>query len=66
MPGFPDKFMPFMKPDRWGNAAANFQRFTYGPAFRFFRKRNLRLKADDEPTWREHGPALETGYTPRW
>ena len=32
MPGFPDKFMPFMEPDPWGNAAANFQRFTYWPA----------------------------------
>ena len=41
MPGFPDKFMPFMEPDPWGNAAANFQRFTYGPLFRHFRKRNL-------------------------
>ena len=41
MPGFPDKFMPFMEPDPWGNAAANFQRFSYGPLFRYFRKRNL-------------------------
>ena len=40
MPGFPDKYMPFMDPDPWGNAAANFQRFTYGPVFRYFRKRN--------------------------
>jgi hydrogenase small subunit len=52
MPGFPDKFMPFMDPDPWGNAAANFQRFTYGPLFRHFRRRNLILKFDQEPTWR--------------
>jgi hydrogenase small subunit len=52
MPGFPDKFMPFMDPDPWGNAAANFQRFTYGPLFRHFRKRNLVLKFDREPEWR--------------
>ena len=31
MPGFPDKYMPFMDEDSWGGAAANFQRFTYGP-----------------------------------
>ncbi len=31
MPSFPDHYMPFMDPDPWGNAAANFQRFTYGP-----------------------------------
>jgi hydrogenase small subunit len=66
MPGFPDKFMPFMEPDRWGNAAANFQRFTYGPMFRYFRTRNLRLKADAQPAWREPTPTLETGYAPRW
>ncbi len=66
MPGFPDKFMPFMEPDRWGNAAANFQRFTYGPMFRYFRKRNLKLKADQQPAWREPTPTLETGYAPRW
>ena len=41
MPGFPDKYMPFMDPDTWGNAGANFQRFTYGPVFRYMRKRNL-------------------------
>ena len=27
MPGFPDKYMPFMEPDSWGSAAANFERF---------------------------------------
>ncbi len=63
MPGFPDKFMPFMEPDPWGNAAANFQRFTYGPLFRHFRKRNLMLKFEREPAWR--GPA-ETGDAKRW
>ena len=52
MPGFPDKFMPFMDPDPWGNAAANVQRFTYGPLFRHFRKRNLLLKFEQEPAWR--------------
>jgi len=65
MPGFPDKFMPFMEPDRWGNAAANFQRFTYGPVFRYFRKRNVRLRFDPPPVWRGSDTTLETGYAPR-
>jgi hydrogenase small subunit len=66
MPGFPDKFMPFMEADRWGNTAANFQRFTYGPLFRHFRQRNLKIKYDVEPTWRRPGASLESGYKPRW
>jgi len=66
MPGFPDKFMPFMDADRWGNAAANVQRFTYGPVFRYFRKRNIRIKFDQEPAWRQPGSTSETGYTARW
>jgi hydrogenase small subunit len=55
MPGFPDKFMPFMTPDPWGNTAANFQRFTYGPAFRYLRKRNLKNHFEREPAWRGPG-----------
>ena len=65
MPGFPDKYMPFMDPDPWGNTAANFQRFTYGPVFRYFRKRNLEKKYDIEPEWRKPGKRLLTGYQPR-
>jgi hydrogenase small subunit len=65
MPGFPDKFMPFMDADRWGNAAANIQRFTYGPVFRYFRKRNIRIKFDQEPAWRRPGTASETSHTAR-
>ena len=62
MPGFPDKYMPFMDPDPWGNASANFQRFTYGPLFRHFRKRNLAVHYDREPEWRKPGPELTSGY----
>ncbi len=62
MPGFPDRYMPFMDPDRWGNVAANFQRFSYGPVFRYFRKRNLEHKYEKEPEWRTPGATLESGY----
>ena len=65
MPGFPDKYMPFMDPDPWGNMASNFQRFAFGPAVRFFRKRNVDKKYDVEPEWRKPGNTLTTGYTPR-
>jgi hydrogenase small subunit len=66
MPGFPDKYMPFMEPDRWGNAGANFQRFTYGPVFRYMRKRNLEKNFEVEPEWRHNKPQLTTGYQKRW
>jgi hypothetical protein len=46
--------------------AANFQRFTYGPVFRCFRKRNLTQKFDKEPDWRQPGRRLTSGYEPRW
>ena len=32
MPGFPDKYMPFMEPDTAGAMASNLERFTFGPA----------------------------------
>jgi hydrogenase small subunit len=65
MPGFPDKYMPFMEPDPWGAAASNFQRFAFGPAVRYFRKRNVDRKYDVEPDWRKPGNTLTTGYQPR-
>jgi hydrogenase small subunit len=65
MPSFPDAYMPFMSPDRWGDVAANFQRFTYGPIFRYFRSRNLVRRFEREPEWRQPGPALTTGYEQR-
>jgi hydrogenase small subunit len=66
MPGFPDKYMPFMDPDPWGNAGATFQKFTYGPVFRYMRKRNLETKFDKEPEWRHNRAELTTGYAKRW
>jgi hydrogenase small subunit len=65
MPGFPDKFMPFMDPDTWGATAANFTKFTYGPVLSYFRHRNVDHKYDKEPGWRTREPRLETGYQPK-
>ena len=66
MPGFPDRYQPFHAPDPWGTAAANVQRFSYGPVFRYFRRQNLRKKFDREPHWRRAGRTLESGYRPLW
>ena len=66
MPGFPDKYMPFMEPDSWGQAAANATKFTYGPVLKFFRQRNIKTKFDKEPEWRKPGRQLTTGYQKRW
>jgi hydrogenase small subunit len=41
MPGFPDRFMPFMEPDPLGYAAAHVRQFTYGPVLRRLRQRAM-------------------------
>ena len=66
MPGFPDKYMPFMAPDKWGSRAADLERFSYGPMLKYFRNRNIKKEYDVEPEWRRPGPALTTGYQKRW
>ena len=66
MPGFPDKYMPFMDEDQWGRAAGEVMRFSYGPIVRYFRRRHIKNKYDVEPEWRRRGPTLTTGYQKRW
>jgi hydrogenase small subunit len=66
MPGFPDKFMPFMDEDKMGGLAATYMSLTYGPFVRTMRKRNIRRKYDVEPKWRKRGSTLATGYKKRW
>jgi len=65
MPGFPDKYMPFMDEDRYGGMAAAFQSGIFGPLVRKFRYRNMERKYDVEPTWRKPSDTLQTGYQPR-
>jgi hydrogenase small subunit len=65
MPGFPDKYMPFMDPDPWGSMGSNVVRFTYGPIARKLRDRHIRRKFDKEPEWRRPGKQLLTGYKAR-
>jgi hydrogenase small subunit len=66
MPGFPDRFMPFMEPSSLGMLAARGARFTYGPVMRNLRRRAIQSHYDLEPEWRRRGTELRTGYTPRW
>jgi hydrogenase small subunit len=42
MPGFPDKFMPFMEPNPLGLLGARTAQFTYGPVLRGLRRRAMR------------------------
>ena len=65
MPGFPDKYMPFMDEDPYGAAAAGIMSFTYGRIVRSVRRRNVRKKYDVEPDWRKPGGTLSTGYKSR-
>jgi hydrogenase small subunit len=66
MPGFPDKFMPFMEPSSLGMLAARGARFTYGPVLNRLRQRAIRRRFDVEPEWRRPGDQLRSGYRPRW
>ncbi|MEW6277614.1 MAG: hydrogenase expression protein HypE [Candidatus Eremiobacterota bacterium] len=62
MPGFPDKFMPFMQEPpgaRMSTAAV----LAYGRTVRALRNFTL-ASMEREPVWRRPGPELTTGYRP--
>jgi hydrogenase small subunit len=62
MPGFPDKYTPFMEPDRVARHYAKTARLTYGPLVKYLRDRRIRRTFDVEPEWRRRGAELTTGY----
>jgi hydrogenase small subunit len=66
MPGFPDKYMPFMEEDPYARASSGVARFSYGPLLRGLRHRNINKKYDKEPDWRTPGRTLKSGYAARW
>ena len=66
MPGFPDKYMPFMDADPNSKGSTTVAKFTYGPVLRYFRNMSIRTKYDKEPPWRQPGPELTTGFTKTW
>ena len=64
MPGFPDKFMPFMD-EPPGSSVSTMAVGTYGPLIR--RLRGITNKTmDKEPKWRHNKDELTSGYDPRW
>jgi hydrogenase small subunit len=63
MPGFPDKFMPFMDEPPGATFSAGAVGF-YGGLIRRLRSITNNT-ANNEPKWRHPGPRLTTGYRPR-
>jgi hydrogenase small subunit len=63
MPGFPDKFMPFMDQPPGAKLSSD-TALAYGTAIRALRH-FTHDKADKEPKWRHTGTKLTTGYQPR-
>jgi len=64
MPGFPDKFMPFMDQPPGGTVSAALTGI-YGPVIRTLRGITNRT-VDREPKWRHNDDRLTSGYQPRW
>jgi hydrogenase small subunit len=64
MPGFPDKFMPFMDEPPGGKVSTTGSRM-YGSVIRSLRQVTGRT-VDKEPKWRQPGPKLTTGATRTW
>jgi len=63
MPGFPDKFMPFMNHPP-GAELSTRSIWTYGNAIRALR-RFTQASLNTEPDWRKPGKELKTGYKPK-
>ena len=64
MPGFPDKFMPFMD-EPPGAHVSTLASGAYGRLIRPLRKITAKT-LDDEPKWRKPGKKLTTGYRGEW
>lgn len=63
MPGFPDKFMPFMAEPPGAKLSTTIA-LGYGTAIRSLRK-FTQATLNKEPSWRHSGPELTTGYQPQ-
>ncbi|GHJ42552.1 hydrogenase expression protein HypE [Streptomyces sp. TS71-3] len=64
MPGFPDKFMPFMDEPPGGTVSSGLMGI-YGPFIRTLRS-VTNATVNKEPRWRHREPVLTSGYQPRW
>jgi hydrogenase small subunit len=66
MPGFPDRFMPFMEATTLAKLSAAGRRFAYAPLLKKLRNRAIKHRFDLEPDWRAPTNKLTSGYNPRW
>jgi hydrogenase small subunit len=64
MPGFPDKFMPFMDAPP-GSKVSGAASGAYGKVIRKLRAVTLKT-VDTEPRWRVKGRELTTGFRKTW
>jgi hydrogenase small subunit len=64
MPGFPDKFMPFMDEPPGATMSSALMK-VYGPFIRAMRGITNR-GANTEPKWHHNRDKLTSGYQPRW
>ena len=64
MPGFPDKFMPFMDAPPGGMVSSSIS-VSYGRVIRRLRS-ITNTTVNKEPKWRHNREELTTGYEPRW
>ena len=64
MPGFPDKFMPFMDEPPGGTVSSTLTK-AYGTMIRKLRGLT-NATVNKEPKWRHNEQELTTGYDPRW
>jgi len=64
MPGFPDKFMPFMDEPPGGSLSSGLMS-VYGPFIRTMRS-ITNASGNKEPRWRHNRDELTSGYDPRW
>ncbi len=62
MPGFPDKYMPFMAAAVGARLYASAARLAHGPIVRHLRELRIRRTFDVEPPWRRPGAQLRSGY----
>lgn len=65
MPGFPDRFLPFMSTPGVVKLSLVFPRFTYGPVLNMLRKQAMKRNSK-EPEWRRPSEELISGYRPLW
>lgn len=64
MPGFPDKFMPFMDEPPGGTVSSTLTK-AYGTMIRKLRS-VTNATVNKEPKWRHNKRELTSGYDPRW